>query len=45
MKNKFLTVSVLLISLFAMPVTAQKVYHVNMSNGNDSNEASNGVAH
>ena len=38
MKNKFLTVSMLIISLFAMPVTAQKVYHVNKNNGNDSND-------
>ena len=37
-KSKLFQISVLSFSLFAFPVLAQKVYHVNINNGNDSND-------
>ena len=37
-KSKLFQILVLSFSLFAIPVMAQNVYHVNISNGNDSND-------
>lgn len=39
MKRKnLLQISILSFSLFVFPLTAQKVYHVNINNGNDAND-------
>jgi hypothetical protein len=38
MKNFYLSVLTLCVMLFAVPAIAQNVFHVNMSNGNDSND-------